>query len=70
MITTKAKTDFGKFLTRKDWCHRAWPAGTNDKAFKKIFNRRLRKGKLKIHPPKNGCEYKKFNCSYNINDFK
>lgn len=70
MITNKAKNDHGKFLTRKDKRHRAWPAGTNTKGFKQIFNRKLRKNRLKLHQIKNGCEYKKYNCSYNINDFK
>lgn len=55
-----------RYLTRKDWRHRAWPAGTNDTKIKKIANRKVRR----TQNLKSGNLYKKVWEHYDINDFK
>lgn len=55
-----------KYLTRKDWRNRGWPAGTNDIKAKKEANRKVRR----YQNLKSGNSYKKVFEHYDINDFK
>ena len=60
------KTEYGPYLTRKDWRKRSWPSGENDKSSKVLANRKVRRAK---NVP-DGNAYRKLYSSYDINDFK